>query len=83
MHGPHSIVKYLSRKSLILVVRYFFKYGVMLLCSERDKTKLLDESSIFVLVRPQVAQAQFVSVIITLLNSDNLQVLSKHLLTDN
>ena len=33
--------------------------------------------------RDKVAQAQFVGVIITLLNSDNLRVLSKHLLANN
>ena len=65
---------------LLLVWRHFImqweQVGVI-----RPRPQM--KTKYFVFIRPQVAQTKFVSVDITLNNTDNLQVLPIHLIANN
>ena len=72
-----------SRKFMILILWYFSILAPCYYAVGEMRPSCGIDHSIFVLIRPQVAQAHFVSVFITLLNSDNLLVLPIHLLANN
>ena len=80
MHGPHLLVKYLSPKLWFLGI--FFSLAPFYYAA-REKTKFLVENLIFVPLDRRVAQAQLVSVIITLLSSGKVQVKTRHFLANN